>query len=276
MKHSGESPAGGAQVAVGGAVLVAVLAAAFNLRIAVVAVGPVIDDIQADTGMDSAAASLLVALPFACFGVFSFTGAALIRRFGSSRLIAACLFLLAIGTALRAAMPTPFLLILATVPIGVVIALISVALPGVVKQHFSASGGTTTGFYASSINVGGVLAALTVVPIAELVGGWRWAFALSAIPAAMALAIWFRADTGIDLKDTDAPRIGALRPPSHGVMLGVIFGLQAMVFAGLVTWIAAISFSSPTQALKPMKFTKLVPNKRSWAMIALLSFASET
>ena len=190
--------------------------------------------------MDSAAASLLVALPFACFGVFSFTGAALIRRFGASRLIAACLLLLAVGTAARAAMPTALLLILATIPIGVVIALIGVALPGMVKHHFAARGGTTTGFYASSINVGGALAALTIVPIAELVGGWRWAFALSAIPAGMALAVWFRADTDTDLEDTEAPRIRTSRPPSHGVMLGVIFGLQAMVFAGLVTWIAAI------------------------------------
>ncbi len=165
--------------------------------------------------MDSAAASLLVALPFACFGVFSFTGAALIRRFGASRLIAACLLLLAVGTAARAAMPTALLLILATIPIGVVIALIGVALPGMVKHHFAARGGTTTGFYASSINVGGALAALTIVPIAELVGGWRWAFALSAIPAGMALAVWFRADTDTDLEDTEAA-LGVLLTVSRG------------------------------------------------------------
>jgi hypothetical protein len=32
----------------------------------------------------------------------------------------------------------------------------------------------------------------------------------------------------------------------------------------------------PTQALKPTKFTKLVPSSSSWLMMALLSFCSET
>lgn len=82
-----------------------------------------------------------------------------------------CLLVLAAATALRAAMPTPLLLIVATLPIVVVIALISVALPGAVKHRYSARSGTTTGFYASAINVGGVLAALTIVPISTLVGG---------------------------------------------------------------------------------------------------------
>ncbi len=53
----------GAKAAVGAAVLVAVLAAAFNLRLAIVAVGPVIDEIQSDTGMSSAATTPLVSLP---------------------------------------------------------------------------------------------------------------------------------------------------------------------------------------------------------------------
>ena len=218
----------------------AILAVAFNLRLSVIGIGPVLAEIQADTGMSSAAASLLVAVPFACLGIFAFTGAALVRRFGASPLIAWSLLVLTVATALRAAMPTPVLLILATVPIGIAIAMVGVALPGVVKHHYSARGGTATGLYLASINVGGILVALTIVPMSELFGGWRWAFALLAIPAAMAIAVWHHAGAAADRKDHDAPTVSALRPPRTGVLLGVIFGLQGMVFAALVAWIAAI------------------------------------
>lgn len=199
-----------------------------------------IDDIQADTGMSGAAASLLVSLPFACLGVFSISGAALIRRFGASSLISLFLLVLAAATAVRAAMPTPFLLILATVPIGVAIAVIGVALPGVVKHHYSATGGTTTGFYASAMNVGAVLAALTVVPTAALVGGWRGAFAITAVPALLGVLIWIRGRTETEAQDHEVAMISAMRPPPSGMLLGVIFGLQASIFAGMVAWIAAV------------------------------------
>jgi CP family cyanate transporter-like MFS transporter len=241
----------GAKVAIGAAVLVAVLAAAANLRVAVVAVGPVIDDIQSDTGMSSAAASLLVALPTACLGVFAFAGAALVRRFGASRLIAASLLLLAAATLARAAAPTPALLIAATLPIGIAIAMVGVSLPGVIKHHYPARGGATTGLYVASMHVGGALIAIAIVPLSELLGGWRWAFALTAIPAAIGLAIWHRTRTPDAPTDHDAPAVNTLRPPRGGILLGVIFGLQAMVFTGMITWIAAIYIDAgwpPAQA----------------------------
>ena len=249
----------GAKAAIGAVVLVAVLAAAANLRVAIVAVGPVIDDIQSDTGMSSAAASVLVALPTACLGVFAFAGAALVRRFGASHLIAAALFLLAAATLARAAAPTPALLIAATLPIGVAIAMVGVALPGVVKHHFSARGGATTGLYVASMHVGGALIAIAIVPLAELVGGWRWAFALTAVPAAVALAIWQRSGTPNAPVDHDAPAVRTLRPPQGAILLGVIFGLQAMVFAGMITWIAAIYIDAGWPAAQAALATASIP-----------------
>ena len=190
--------------------------------------------------MSSAAASLLIALPTACFGVFAFSGAALVRRFGASSLIAGSLLLLTVATLARAAAPTPVLLIAVTVPIGVAIAMVGVALPGVVKRYYSARGGATTGLYVASLHLGGGLIAIAIVPLAELVDGWRAAFALSAIPAAMALAIWRRAVSAEAAGGGGAPTLSVLRPPPGGVLLGVIFGLEAMVFAGMITWIASI------------------------------------
>jgi len=272
---------------------VAVIAAAFNLRVAVVAVGPVIDDIQSDTGMSSAAASLLVALPTACFGVFAFSGAMLVRRFGASRLIAASLLLLTVATLARAAAPTPALLIAATLPIGIAIAMVGVALPGVIKHYYAARGGATTGLYVASLHLGGGLIALAIVPLAELAGGWRWAFALTAIPAAMALVIWLRAGASGGSAERNAPTLRILRPPQDGVLLGVLFGLEAMVFAGMITWISTIyteagwapaeaALATATIPLLTVPAALIVPrlsdghDRRYWIMVVALVMALGT
>jgi CP family cyanate transporter-like MFS transporter len=221
-------------------VLIAILVTAFNLRVGIVAVGPVIEEVRADTGMSSAAVSALIVLPVACMGIFAFAGAALIRRIGASPLIGIGLILITAGTIVRAGMPTPLLLMLATLPIGIGIAVIGVALPGVVKHHFPLRGGATTGLYVASLNVGAAAAALAIVPLAAALGGWRWGFVATAVPCAVAALLWHRARTDRDPEDREARPVSSLRPPAGGLVLAAIFGLQSMVFTGAIAWIAAI------------------------------------
>lgn len=85
-------------------VVLAVLLVAFNLRVAVVTVGPLIEQIRAHTGMSSAVAGLLTAIPFLCMGLFAVAGIGLIGRFGFSRLLLGSMTLIAGGAALRARM----------------------------------------------------------------------------------------------------------------------------------------------------------------------------
>lgn len=75
-------------------VLVALLVAAFNLRLAIAVVGPLIDDIQADLGMSSAVVGLLTAIPFLCMGSFAFIGPGVIERLGTRRVLALALVLI--------------------------------------------------------------------------------------------------------------------------------------------------------------------------------------
>ena len=87
-------------------------------------------------------------------------------------------------------MPSATLLLLMTVPIGVAIALAGVALPAVVKNRFSERSGKVTGTWVAAMGLGATIAALTAVPLADALGGWRAALAVTAIPPAVAIPLW--------------------------------------------------------------------------------------
>ncbi|MEA2622906.1 MAG: transporter, family, cyanate transporter, partial [Chloroflexota bacterium] len=118
------------------AALVGIVVAAFNLRIAVVSVGPLLEEIRADTGMSSALAGVLTTIPFVCMGAFSVSGAPVVRLIGRERAVAAGLMLIVVGTLLRSAVSSPAMLLAATVPSGIGIAIMNVTLPAVVRDRF--------------------------------------------------------------------------------------------------------------------------------------------
>ncbi len=227
------------------AAVAAVAVAAFNLRIAVVAVGPVLDEIRADTGMSATLAGALGAIPFLCMGLFAQAGVPLVRRFGARLLIAGALGLVAAGTVARAVMPTAALIVVATVPIGIGIALIGLALPAVIKRRFVSRTGAATGTYVAALSVGASLTALTMVPLADALGGWRAAFVVTAVPTVLAVPFWLRfaghhrATRGPASTGTTADR-HPLLPSRRGLLLAVVFGLQSMCYAAVINWIAAL------------------------------------
>jgi CP family cyanate transporter-like MFS transporter len=235
----------------------AIIAAAFNLRIGVVAVGPLIDRIRAATHMSATLAGALGSIPFLCMGIFALVGVPLVHRLGARRLITWSLALLVGGTALRSVAPTAALIVVATIPIGIAIALVGLALPGVIKRHFPARVGAGAGAYVAALSVGAAAVALTAVPLADALGGWRPAFALTALPTAAALPLWLllprerSEDPGGEPADADRaqgpppaqgpPRARPRLLPSRlGWLLAALFGLQSMCFAAMINWIAAL------------------------------------
>lgn len=226
------------------AVLFAVMITAFNMRIGIAQTGPLIEQIRADTGMSSTLGGVLTTIPFLCMGLFAFVGAPLIHRFGTGRVVATGLALILAGTVLRAIGPNAAAVLLMTVPIGIGVALIGVALPVVVKVNFSDRPGAATGAYVASLSIGIVGMGLVLVPLADALGGWRPAFALTALPAALALIVW-----AVVMK----PRKSA--PPSEPVqrretrlglpgpgsaLLGAILGLQTLAFSAMIGWMPAV------------------------------------
>src|SRR5690606_41617622 len=92
-----------------------------NLRGPIVAVAPVLDEIQDELGIGETAAGLLTTVPVLCFAVLSPFMAGLARRFGTNLTVGVGLAILAVAVAVR-----PWggygLMLAATVLVGAAIA----------------------------------------------------------------------------------------------------------------------------------------------------------
>jgi CP family cyanate transporter-like MFS transporter len=281
----------------------AILAAALSLRIGLVVVGPVTKDVRADTHMSAAVAGLLSAIIFFCMGAFAMAGLPLLRRWGPRRTIALALGILLVGTLVRAAMPTAALVVAATFPVGIGIALVGMALPGVVKRHHPGRPGAITGAYVAALSLGAGAAAALVVPLADALGGWRWAFAVLAAPTALALPLWLRREPRRDAPTPAGPARGRLAaasvldPPAApwtiALLLAAIFGLQSVGFSSMISWVATryrdVAWSGSAAALA----TAIIPlltvpaaliiprlsdggDRRKWILLSSVTMAAGT
>jgi CP family cyanate transporter-like MFS transporter len=135
------------------------------------------------------------------------------------------------------------------VPLGVGIALIGLSLPSVIKRTFAVRVGAGTGVYVAAQALGSAIVALTMVPLSQALGGWRAAFAVSALPTVVALPLWLLLPTerSSAITDGSGARVGGseatrpLRlPSSRGLLLAAAFGLQSMCYAGMINWLATV------------------------------------
>ncbi|SNS19710.1 MFS transporter, CP family, cyanate transporter [Geodermatophilus saharensis] len=171
--------------------LAAVLLTAANLRAAIAAVGPVLDDVRADLGLSAAAAGLLTALPVLCFALLAPASAAAGRRLGAGPAVLGSLLLLAVAQGLRVLDGSPVLLA-GTLLAGAAMTVGNVLLPAVVKAGFGRSAGTVTGLYTAALVAGAAAGAALTAPLAAVLG-WRGALAAQGLPAVVAAAVWARA-----------------------------------------------------------------------------------
>ncbi|MCL5049746.1 MAG: hypothetical protein M1473_04345, partial [Firmicutes bacterium] len=116
--------------------VIALVVIALNLRPALAAIGPLLQSIQLDLGLNYAMASLLTTLPVLAMGLFSFVGFQLAKPLGLERSIAAALLLLAVATAARFWAPSGAFLITTALLAGIAIALIQTLMPAIIKQRF--------------------------------------------------------------------------------------------------------------------------------------------
>ncbi len=218
--------------------LAGIVAVALCLRLAIVGVGPLLDSLRHSLGISAWVAGLLTTIPFVFMSIFAFTGTRVIARVGYGRLIELCLLTLALACALRAVMPNAPLLLIMTVPIGIALALAGVALPAVVKHGFSDRGGAATGAYVGAMGFGAAMASVTAVPLDHLLGGWRQALAITAVPALVAVPMWRRSRAG----EVPGHAPGSLRRPPWrtSTLLAAVFGLQSICFVGLLAWVAPL------------------------------------
>ena len=228
---------------------VAIAVAAFNLRPAVAALGPMLDQVRSTLGMSAAVAGILTALPSLCFALFGLLAPTLARRIGPAATVCAGMGAVTLGLAARSIAPNSALfLLLSALALGG-IAVSNVLMPVLVKRYFPDRVGPVTGLYSMSLALGTSAAAAVAVPLTKALGGsWRVGLGVWSLTAAVALAVWL-AQLALTRRDRAgaAPALAAAAPVRLQITrsrtawaLAVFFGLQATAAYATLGWLPQI------------------------------------
>ncbi len=220
-----------------------ILLVAVNLRPALASVGPLIGDIRQATNLSNSMLGLLTTIPLLAFGVISTLTPLFTRRYGIGGTLLGAMALLAAGAGLRS-VPAIAALYLGTVFVGIAIAFGNVLLPSLVKRNFSANSGFVTSLYSSGMGLGASMAAGISVPLAAEFGlGWRGSLGVWAIPAVLALVVWWpqlqrlqKSENKRSYKDT----MKDLGTSALAWQVALFMGLQSFTFYVTLAWLPAI------------------------------------
>ena len=235
--------------------LLGVIALAVNLRPAAVSVGPVLEEIRDGLGMSHVEAGVLTSLPVVAFAIFGAAAPVVARKVGVHRLTLLALVALTVGLVARALTRQAEVFLLVTVVALAGMAAANVLLPSLVKLHFPTRIGPLTSIYTTALAIGLTAASVLTVPIAELMGSWRWGLAVWAIPAFIAVLPWLGL-VAHDERPQGATRTVPLRAVARtriGWAMAVTFGLQSAQAYTIFGWFAQLyrdaGFSAGTAGL---------------------------
>lgn len=214
---------------------------AANLRPAVVAVAPLLTEIQTGTGLTATGAGLLTALPVLCFGALAPVAPVLARRIGIERALLIALVVLCAGIAVRSS-GSVVALFGGTVLLGAAIATGNVLLPSLIKRDFAARTGLMTGLYTMAIAGGAALAAGVTVPAAAALQlDWRGGLAGWAVFVVLALLCWLpQVRRTPRPARTAAGRAGGLWQDPLAWQVTAYMGLQSLSYFAITSWLPTL------------------------------------
>jgi CP family cyanate transporter-like MFS transporter len=208
-------------------------------------VGPLLKDIQADTGLAPSLLGLLITMPVIAFGAISPLAAPLARRFGLERVLLGAMVLLALGIGLRS-LPGTLALFAGAALLGAAIAVGNVLVPALIRRDFAERIGVMTSAFVTTLAGMAAVGAGLAVPLDALLG-WRVALAVWALPAVLAAAWWMLA------RGRQAPQARASATPASSAALpgklwrsalawqvSLFMGLQSLAFYVLVAWLPSL------------------------------------
>jgi cyanate transporter len=170
--------------------VILIVLVALNLRPAVVAVGPLLRQIQDDLGLSDVAAGALTTLPVLFFGAFGLIAPFLRRNLRGEVLLVASMGLLVLGLLARE-IPAEATLFGGALLAGIAISIGNIAVPAIIKRDHPQAITTVTAVYTVAITVGAAVSSAVVVPMEHaLHSGWRLPLTLLAVPAAVAGLAW--------------------------------------------------------------------------------------
>lgn len=212
--------------------LLAVAAAAVNLRAGIASLGPVLDDVLAAFGASSSLAGAITAMPGILFGVLGLAAVPLATRVGLSRALFGGMMLTLLGLVARPWVGdvAVFLVLTACVVGGIAIG--NVLLPAWVKNHGGRHAIVLMTVYSAGLGLSGGLGPLSAVWFA---GHWQWVLFIWAFLAVIQIVVWafVLPRTGRDIpgatpESGQQPQSIAIWRSPTARFLMLFFGLQAM------------------------------------------------
>lgn len=233
--------------------LVAVCLVGANMRPTITGLGPLLDQIGADTGMSAATLGVLAAVPLIAWALFSPVARELSQRYGQARVMLWSLTLLLAGTVVRSLQGPIAALWIGTALIGIALAIVNVLMPAIVKREFPGHVAGVTAVYTALLAGFGALSSGVVVPVSHIPlggepAGWRFALLVTGgilLPFAIA-AWWWAHRRSARTHDRAAEHRGRTGVWTDRVawLVAAYMGLQSCMFYMLVTWLAPISMST--------------------------------
>lgn len=237
--------------------LAAIVLLALNLRPALAGINPLLDAIQASTGINGTTAGMLTTLPILAMGVCALLGEAMNTRLGERLGISLGVVLIILACLMRFPSPGTETLLFSALVAGSGIAIVQSLMPYVIKRTFPEDPSRITGFYVTSIMAGAAIGSSVSPPLADLFG-WGGALGLWAVPAVAALLVWHPVarwlrtsqaarETRIRPQTTARPLWASLRTWELVVFFGIGTGAFTLLLAWMPPYYTALGFSS-TQA----------------------------
>jgi MFS transporter, CP family, cyanate transporter len=203
------------------------------LRLAILAVPPVIPALRAELHLSGTDIGILTGLPVVLFAAAALVGSRLVARVGVVAAAVTGLFLTALGSALRGITPDVMTLFAATAVMGIGVAVTQPAMPALVGQWLPRHIVLGTGTYTNGLLVGEILPVALFPLLFSLFGqSWRATFVFWAVPiAAVAVVLLVKAP-----RDAATPVPSARwwpdMPLRDIICLAVIFGAASALYYG--------------------------------------------
>ena len=215
------------------------------LRPPLAVIGPLLNSIRIDLGLSSAEVGVLTSIPVLCFGIGAFAGPRLLKRFGLFGSFTAILVVVTLTLATRAWFGFGYLL-LATIALGIGIALSNVLFPTLILAEFPTSVPKMTAVYTTLLSVFAAGAAGLAFPMASMLGGWRAELTWLAVPGVLAILTWrFTANLTQVSASVESKVQTARNLWTHPLAwsLAAFFGLQSANFYVLLNWMPSMLIS---------------------------------
>ncbi|MGE8207854.1 CynX/NimT family MFS transporter [Heyndrickxia sp. NPDC080065] len=209
-----------------------------NLRPSITSVGPLLDVIQTDLGMNGVAASLITSLPVFCMGLFAIFSIRLNNRLGIEKSLLLAMVLIFIATLSRGFLMNSWLLIATSLFTGIGIGIAGPLISGFIKKYFPGKLSVTS-VYSVSMVIGASIATSFTIPLFNLLNeSWQIALSvwsiLALIAALLVLPLLITEKAKNVMTTTSSLRITNKRV----YLFMLFFGCMAAIFYSITAWLA--------------------------------------